>query len=310
MSDNTYKRFTRDQILSLNDISITGYMKSKGYELTPLSKNEVKIKGYGGLVLSEAENVWYCFSASKGGGLAQLLMFLDNLSWKEAVAEILKYPKKSIISYDKKRSEKSELPIELPEKSSNAKNVIAYLCSTRKIDYDIVIHCLKEKLIYQDRRKNCVFIGRDKDRRVKHIHLKGTNPDRTFIKDIEGSDKRFSFSIIGKTDTVFVFESPVDLLSYMSLQKKIDSDINDSYIALYGTSNLRLMQFLEDYPDTKEIVLCLDNDAAGIKATQEITVDLKNKYGDKYDVKFDKPELKDFNDALIYSLRPKTNTET
>lgn len=237
----------------------------------------------------------------------QLLMFLENKSWKEAVTEILGRPQDKIDTYDKTRSEKNEMPLDLPEKSSNAKNVIAYLCSTRRLDYDIVKWCLKEKLIYQDKRRNCVFVGCDKDGRVKHVHLKGTNPDRTFLKDIEGSDKRFAFSIIGRTDTVFVFESPVDLLSYMSLQMNIGSDINDSYISLYGTSNLRLMQFLDDYPNTKEIVLCLDNDAAGVKATQEIKAELKIKYGDNYAVKIDKPELKDFNDSLIYSLRPETD---
>lgn len=309
MSETTYQRFTREQLTSINRISITGYMKSKGYELTPLSKNEFKIKGYGGLVLSEIENVWYCFTASKGGGLVQLLMFLENKSWKEAVTEILGCPQEGIVSYDRTRSEKSEMPLELPEKSSNARNVIAYLCSTRRLDYDIVIWCLKEKLIYQDKRKNCVFVGYDNNGRVKHVHLKGTNPDRTFIKDIEDSDKRFAFSIIGETNTVFVFESPVDLLSYMSLKINIGLDVDDSYISLYGTSNLRLIQFLEDYPDTKEIVLCLDNDAAGIKATQEITEELKVKFENKYEIKVDKSELKDFNDSLIYSLRAKKDVD-
>ena len=237
-------------------------------------------------------------------------MFLNGISWKEAVIDILEYPKENIPTYNRSRSEKNEMPLLLPAKNSSARNVIAYLCATRKIDYDLVVSCLKGKLLYQDLRKNCVFVGYDKDGNVKHAHLKGTNPDKTFMKDIEGSDKRFSFSIIGNTGTIFVFESPLDLLSYMSLQKKIGSNLDDNYIALYGTSNLRLMQFLNDYPQMKEIVLCLDNDVAGEKGTQIIMEELKNKHGDKYEIKIDKPQLKDFNDDLIYALQTKTEVQS
>jgi hypothetical protein len=282
-------------------------MRKKGYELTPLSKNEYKIKGYGGLILSEAENVFYCFTASRGGGLIQLLMFLENKSWKEAVQEILNSPQEERTAYDKSRSEQDETPLSLPEKDSYAKNVIAYLCATRKLDYELVLQCLKKKQIYQDKRKNCVFVGRDSNGQVRHIHLKGTNPNRSFAKDLSGSDKRNGFSVIGQTNAVFVFESPIDLLSYMSLQKRIGTELNDNYISLYGTSNLRLMQYLSDYPDTKEIVFCLDNDTAGNKATEEITIQIKEQFGDKYEVRIDKPELKDFNDVLIYSSKTKSN---
>lgn len=60
------------------------------------------------------------------------------------------------------------------------------------------------------------------------------------------------------------------------------------------------MQYLSDYPDTEEIVFCLDNDTAGNKATEEITRQLKEQFEDKYEVKIDRPEMKDFNDVLAY----------
>ncbi len=299
----SYKRFTREELSKVKNISITDYMRNKGYELKPLSKNEFKIAGYGGLILSEAENVWYCFAASRGGGLIQLVMFLENTSWKEAVQDILNSSDEQTVKYDRSKSEKDNLPLIRPERNPNAKNVIAYLCSTRMIDYDLVIQCFKKKLLYQDKRRNCVFVGYDKEGHIGHIHLKGTNPNRSFAKDISGSDKCYGFSIHGQTNTVFAFESPIDLLSYMSLQKRLDLELNDSYISLYGTSNQRLMQYLIDYPDTKEIVLCLDNDEVGEKATQEITSTLNDQYKDQYQIRIDKPQLKDFNDTLIYSLR-------
>ena len=85
----SYKRFTREELSKVKNISITDHMRNEGYELKPLSKKEFKIAGCGGLILSEAENVWYCFAASRGGGLIQLVMFLENMSWKEAVQDIL-----------------------------------------------------------------------------------------------------------------------------------------------------------------------------------------------------------------------------
>ena len=292
-----YYKYTEEEISSISDISITDYIRKRGIELKKLSRNEYKIEGYGGLIISEAENNWYCFTADKGGGLIQLIQFLENKSWIEAVEDVLGEAKENIALYDKTRSEKEEIPLILPERSSSARNVIAYLCTTRKLDYDIVLSCLKNKSLYQDRKNNCVFVGFDTDGRVKHIHLKGTNIQRPFQKDVEGSDKSYCFSVTGTTNKVFVFESPIDLLSFMTIQKDMGNELKEHYISSCSTSSMRLNQYLEDYPNIKEVALCFDNDSAGLKATNRIKEELKET---KLKISVLKPDLKDFNEMLVF----------
>ena len=67
---------------------------------------------------------------------------------------------------------------------------------------------------------------------------------------------------------VYVFEAPIDLLSFISLYQK-DWRIH-SYVALCGVAEHALLQLLSDVSQVKRIALCLDNDKAGIQARERI----------------------------------------
>jgi hypothetical protein len=51
---------------------------------------------------------------------------------------------------------------------------------------------VKNKQLYEDERKNCVFVGYDEEKQPRFISLRGTGSKR-FRKDLWGSDKTYPF---------------------------------------------------------------------------------------------------------------------
>ena len=68
---------------------------------------------------------------------------------------------------------------------------------------------------------------------------------------------------------MFVFEAPIDLLSFLCLFKKGLAK-SKSYLALGGVGDKALMRFLSDRPNIKTVYLCLDSDQAGNDACSRL----------------------------------------
>ena len=121
--------------------------------------------------------------------------------------------------------------------------------------------------IYEDAaHHNAVFVGRDEDGIPRYAHSKGTAGNFRF--DVKGSDKAFNFCYRGEGDRLFVFEAPVDLLSFLCLFKKAWQ--KQSYLSLGGVGEKALLRFLSDRPNIKTVYLCLDSDQAGNDACSRL----------------------------------------
>lgn len=97
--------------------------------------------------------------------------------------------------------------------------MIAYLLG-RGIDKEIIQFCLESGRVYESAfHHNVVFVGMDEKDNPKYAALRGIGT--SFIGEANGSDKNYSFSIFAEksNDTVHLFESAIDLLSYATLQK-------------------------------------------------------------------------------------------
>ncbi|MEG2687335.1 MAG: DUF3991 domain-containing protein [Christensenellaceae bacterium] len=113
----------------------------------------------------------------------------------------------------------------LPPANSDMRRVYAYLLKQRCIDREVLTAFAKEKLIYEDaEHHNAVFVGLGENGIPRHAHQKITNSiSGNFRINTEGSDPAYSFHFISKNfnpQTLFVFEAPIDMLSYISLHKK------------------------------------------------------------------------------------------
>lgn len=289
--------FSKRKIELANAVNILDYARSQGLELKRDGR-DYRVKNYsGGFIITPEKNSWNWFAENQGGGIVQLCMFLENKTYQEAVDTLVHDDMESIRrAPDWKPEPEQPKEFNLPEKNNTNRHVYAYLTKTRGIDEEIVKDMLDKGYIYENQQKSCVFVGRDNKGVPRHASVRSTNVSgKAYKKDVYGSQKKYSFSISGTSGTLNVFEAPIDLLSYMSLQKLQGKPINDSYLALGGVTDKALERFLEDHKDTKVLRICTDGDDAGKNAASK----MDEKFGKDLKVIRQVPEHKDFNEDLI-----------
>lgn len=254
---------------------------------------------------------WYWFSHGIGGKSAlDYLIKVNGYSFLEAVEKLMGQAavKPPVFATEPKTS-KPEAFV-LPQAHSSSTRAAAYL-QRRGIDQELVEQCIRSGRIYESSLyHNVVFVGFDSTGKARYANLRGTCSN--FKGEAEGSDKRFSFRIPADgSDTVHVFESAIDLLSYATLLKlerqRWDAEHLLSLAGVYQSKRqacktplpLALSQFLSDHAEVKKIVFRLDNDRAGRQAASSLQETLSGRYevSDMFPI-----EGKDYNDCLCTRL--------
>lgn len=116
-----------------------------------------------------------------------------------------------------------------------------------------------------------------------------------------------------QSDTLNLFESAVDLLSYGTMQKLDGKEWRSkNSLSLAGVYKpkakieesslpVALVQYLADYTHIRKVVLRLDNNFAGRIAANTIKTLLSKKYAVTVDIQ-PPPQGKDYNDCLCLRL--------
>lgn len=200
-----------------------------------------------------------------------------------------------------KKEKKEEGEFTLPKKVvDNNKAVIRYLCQERHIDISVVRYFLAKKMLYADKRKNCVFVSN------KFACIRSTGSQR-FAIDVEGCDYNECFYFRGseKANTLIVAESVIDIMSIMTqLVRERKRYTNYCYLSLSGTGKwLSLFNHLEKDTSIRSICLCLDNDKAGWSATESIIKELYDRGMDESHKIYhlQSPSGKDWNEYIVNS---------
>lgn len=236
------------------------------------------------------ENKWYQHSRKIGGYPIQFLMTFFNMSYTESVNFLQSKFNTSHINRTSK--------LTIPKFDETARNITLYLEHFRFIDSKIIKHFIDHKLIAEHLIKgHCLFLGLDNQNEIVHIHERSTHLNDFIVrKNQYGSNSNFSFNLMGKSETLYVFESPIDLLSYISLNQ--DSWEEHSYVALCGLSSRVIHSLLATYPHLNKVILALDNDYVGIQASATILKELREMRGVEPQIEL--PFYKDFNEDLKY----------
>ena len=253
--------YTQEQIDRANRADIADFLRTQG-ETLERAGNEYRWKRHDSLTVRE--NKWYRHSQSKGGGPIDFVMEFYGRSFTEAVQLLT-----GELGEDK--PEQTAPPplsdFRLPPRSPDPGQVKRYLTEARRIDEDVTGFFLSTGDIYEEAaHHNAVFVGRDESGIPRYAHQRGTTGN--FRLDVKGSDKAFNFCYRGEGEKLFVFEAPVDLLSFLCLFKKDWQ--KHSYLSLGGVGEKALVRFLSDRPSVKTIYLCLDSDEAGNEACSRI----------------------------------------
>ena len=293
-------------VAKAKEMDLLTYLRTyEPQEQVRVSSNTYCTQEHDSLKLSNGK--WYWFSRGFGGKSAlDYLVKVRQMPFAEAVETIIGKSEllPPVIETTSKKPQSRKL--KLPEASPSANHAVRYLTG-RGIDSDLIRLCIDTGRLYESLPyHNVVFIGQDKFGKARYAHLRSTSTD--FKGEASGSDKRFSFHIPATgSDTVHLFESAIDLLSYATLQKLDGNDWrSDHLLSLAGVYRpqkdnphssipLALTQYLKDYPGIGRIVLRLDNDFAGRAAAQA----LQSTLSEKYEVlSIPPPQGKDYNDCL------------
>ena len=137
----------------------------------------------------------------------------------------------------------------------------------------------REKLIYESKEPsadeskeyhNAIFVGYDENGVPRHAHKRGLYTEgKGFKGNIDNSNPCYSFHYMGISDRLYVFEAPIDLLSFITVHKNSDWK-KHSYLALCGISEQSIFKSIENNGELAHVVLCLDHDSAGIEASEKI----------------------------------------
>lgn len=273
------------------------------YEPTNLVKetnNSYCTKEHDSLKISNG--LWYWFSRGIGGKSAlDYLIKVKGYSLPEAVGIINgQVVAKSPVFY----SNKKHKVLQLPDVAKNNDKVFDYLLK-RGIDMELIKYCFEKNLVMESGRyHNVMFLGYDEDGNIKYVNLRGTSSD--FKGEADGSDKRYAFKIAEnkETDTLHLFESAIDLLSFITIQMMEEQDWkNEAYLSLAGVHSkcikmpVSVEHFLKNNEQIKTICLHFDNDEIGKEATANLAKILQG----KYEVIVQSPKQgKDINDELKY----------
>ena len=218
--------YTQEQIDRANQADLVLFLQSQGEPLERAGQ-EYRWKRHDSLTVRG--NKWYRHSQSKGGAPIDFVMEFYGKSFTEAV-EMLTGEKGAAPPPDRP----SPAPLSnfrLPPRNTDNRTARNYLTAARRIDEDVTGFFFAAGDIYEEAaHHNAVFVGRDESGVPRYAHQRGTAG--SFRLDVKGSDKAFNFCYRGEGERLFVFEAPIDLLSFLCLFKKDWQ--KQSYLALGG----------------------------------------------------------------------------
>lgn len=304
-----YVYFTDEQKYRANNVDLEDFLLRRGEKLIPNSREKRPESDHS---ITVRGNQWYDHAIERGGYAIDFVRQFYNLSFPEAVTLLLGGEQGEAYRPTEQKPQEPKRPFVLPKSHSDMRRVYAYLTKTRHIDREVVNFFVKAKLLYEscERSKNgakehhnAIFVGCDENGVPRHAHKQGLYTQGAgFKRNVESSSPSHSFHHVGTSDHLYVFEAPIDMLSYITLHP--DDWQRRGYVALCGVGSQAMLWMLAQYPQLQQVLLCLDNDKAGHKASER----LKNQLAEKgYPSQRLISQDKDWNDDLVAAEQQSQN---
>ena len=294
-----YIHFTEEQKLRACEVDLVEFLRHQGEKLIRsgpeyrlASDHSVTVQG----------NEWYDHATEQGGGPISFVQQFYNLSYPEAITCLLGGEQGTVYAPASKQEEKPKKEFALPSAGREMRRMYAYLLKHRLLDRNVVNAFVRAGLLYESCEKfkdreyhNAVFVGKDENGVPRHAHKRSLNSlGKAFRINVEGSDPRCSFHYTGTSNRLYVFEAPIDLMSFLSRYPRGWQE--HSFVALCGTSEHAMLWMLEQNPGIRSVCLCLDHDETGIEASGRLA-ELLHEHGYD-DVGMLQSEYKDWNEDL------------
>ena len=296
-----YINFSEDDLYRANTADLVSFLQSHGenvkkvgstykYIYTDGSGTHDSVAIHGGK--------WYDHKNQRGGYAVKFLQEFLGFSFQDSVIQLLggHCSAQTVRSVPREPPKPVVKPFELPEANSDMRRVFAYLTKQRFIAPNVISHFAHEHKIFEDSKyHNVVFVGTDENGDPKQASVRSTlSFGKTFRITIANSDTKYSFSHFGNDEKLFVFEAPIDMLSFITLYQKDWQQ--HSYIAMNGVYESAVLKALENHSEIKSVYLCTDNDEGGIEAAERLRDILAERgYTEIFRLA---PQQKDWNEML------------
>jgi hypothetical protein len=242
----------RDQYESVRKIGLHEYLlKCEPHELVKVSGVLYSVKEHDSVVIYPSNRGWYRYSTGEWGKNAlDYLIKVRGMAFKAAFSHLydsfasgIKTPRINTGNLPKPQNNHERQPLYLPMKDKNGDGKMRAYLQSRGIGENIISSFVRRGILYQGwtrgRGACCVFVGYD----YHDLNADGTpkpkHGSRIYINpgygrenklDAAGSDKAYSLYLPwnGHNDTetsaeykgtLHVFESSIDLASYIMIQK-------------------------------------------------------------------------------------------
>lgn len=293
-------RITDEQKERANLVNLPQFLMSHGFDLKKVGKEYVW-KEHDSLHIKDngpwERGQWFRFSENKGGDNIGLLREYMDMSFLDAVEALTEEhidrtytPSRT---YESKPVQQTARELSLAE-ADNCRRVFAYLCKTRRLDYDMLSALVKKGTISQEEKTgNVLFKYYDDQGKIIGAEKVGTSTEQKFKGIAKGSAGGHGFEVVrGTGEKAFFFESAIDMLSYLQMHsKKLD---NCRLVSMMGVKpNIVLDTMLRHNIAPENVFLCSDNDTAG----NEFARRLQEQYPDMKRI-ITPDTYKDWNDML------------
>ena len=295
------EEYTREQIQRADDTDLYVFLSGRGEQFKRCGK-EYRWLRHDSVMINKSE--WYRFSQNKGGHAIDFMKEFYGLSFAEAVKELLGEEgvgetNRRTAKEDAGRQKVCPIPLpglELPERNESCEIARKYLIEQRKLSEWLIDQMIAKGDIYESKNyHNVVFVGRDKEQNPRYAAMRGIDENR-YRGEARGSEKAYGFGHIGTDEKLFVFESPIDLLSYITAVP--EEWEKHSYISLGGLSEKAMKQVYMEHKNIRSIYLCLDNDEPGNERCRQFV----SMIPEELCVFRLEPAKKDWNECLVAGL--------
>ena len=285
--------FTDEQKRRANAVDLEDFLLRRGERLIP-SGHDKRLASDHSVTIRGSE--WYDHEVKQGGHAIDFVRMYDGCSFQEAVMKLLNGEQGQIFRPAKEEKTEPSKPFALPPAQHSMRRVYAYLMKQRHIGRDIITHFARAGTLYEDAEyHNAVFVGTDEHGVPRHAQKRSTNSCGRAIKlNVEGSEARYSFHHLGDDGDLYVFEAPIDLLSYLTLYP--EDWQRHSYVACCGTSYEPVRWMLTQMEAPQMVFLCLDHDKAGEQGCKRMAEQIASEFG--IPTRRLVPEQKDWNEDL------------
>jgi len=296
-----YIHFTEDQKLRANSVDLVEFLRRQGEKLISSGQDKRLTSDHS---ITVHGNEWYDHAAERGGHAISFVQNFYGLTYPEAVTRLLNGEQGEVYIPAEKKEKEPPKEFALPPSNQAMRRVYAYLLQQRHISREVLSAFAQKGLIYESRElsidqtkvyHNAVFVGTDEHGVARHAQKRSTNSQgKSFKLNVAGSDARYSFHHPGTDGDLYVFEAPIDLLSYIALHP--ENWQQHSYVACCGTSYEPVRWILTRMEAPQMVSLCLDHDNAGDQGCERMAKQISSEFG--IPTRRLVPEQKDWNEDL------------